>query len=660
MTTPATLTHVSRLFMLAASLQLTACGGGSTPYQQGTHVPTPSPTPTPSPAPTPTPSPAPTPAPTPTPTPPPPSPTPAPTPPPSPTPAPPPPSSSAPVTVDCTPHGSGTDYRVGPGQTLASIGDVPWESLQPGDTVRIFWRTDAYKEKFLIARSGTAAQPIRVCGVPGPQGQLPVLSGDGATTRPQLRSLFGAFGTDSMQQRGQIVIWGPSYESMVQYVQIEGLQFQDVMHAPYTPTDMNGFVDADGSHHAWDDGGAGIRVQRARNLVFRGNVFTHDPVGIYIISQAYAENFMVRHVLVEGNRFAGNGLRNDYNKHQAYLQGTDFTIQYNVFEQPTPGAQANDLKMRTSGEVVRYNYFENGARALDLVDIEDFVELVMPWQYARFKAGNAVGANADALQAQDWASYGQSYVYGNLFHMHGAEAWPNPIHYGYDNSPLDRRPGTVWFYFNTLVYQTDRAAQPTMRLFDCCSDFEESFYGADAYLASGNWRYRHGGVEYGVIHENAATSWPVMQAHDNAIVLTSSTSGAPTSAWEFTRWKADQLALGRNWISSTWNVAVPATGNTQSPGFGIAPLPDDVVYPGGNASHHVTGTGALLTGSAVPIDLQTFAPLPGGPLVGQAQALPSAIPAAMRPTYQIRRVPGDTGKLEITSRPTLTTLGAHE
>ena len=50
-----------------------------------------------------------------------------------------------------------TDYDVGPGQPYAAIGDVPWESLAPGDRVRIHWRAAPYKEKWVIARRGTAA-----------------------------------------------------------------------------------------------------------------------------------------------------------------------------------------------------------------------------------------------------------------------------------------------------------------------------------------------------------------------------------------------------------------------------------------------------------------------------------------------------------------------
>ena len=44
----------------------------------------------------------------------------------------------------CEHTGPGTDYAVGPGQTYAAIGDVPWAKLTAGDSVRIFWRDEPY------------------------------------------------------------------------------------------------------------------------------------------------------------------------------------------------------------------------------------------------------------------------------------------------------------------------------------------------------------------------------------------------------------------------------------------------------------------------------------------------------------------------------------
>jgi hypothetical protein len=80
--------------------------------------------------------------------------------------------------------GRAAEYDIGPGQPLSRIGQVAMHDLQAGDTVRIHWRAEPYREKFRISGEGTAAQPIRVVGVPGPNGERPVIDGENATTHP--------------------------------------------------------------------------------------------------------------------------------------------------------------------------------------------------------------------------------------------------------------------------------------------------------------------------------------------------------------------------------------------------------------------------------------------------------------------------------------------
>src|SRR5262245_26716539 len=77
-------------------------------------------------------------------------------------------------------------YDVGPGQPLATVGAVPWGTLAPGDTVRIHWQPTPYHEFILLSTRGTAAAPIRVQGVAGPNGERPVLDGQNATTGPNI------------------------------------------------------------------------------------------------------------------------------------------------------------------------------------------------------------------------------------------------------------------------------------------------------------------------------------------------------------------------------------------------------------------------------------------------------------------------------------------
>jgi hypothetical protein len=448
---------------------------------------------------------------------------------------------------------------------------------------------------------------------------------------------------------------------------VEGLQLQGLVRAPYRRADLTKFKDWDGTERTYDEGAAAIRLQRARNVVLRGNFFTHNPNGIFTASQAYDDNHMVRHVLIERNVFFENALTDTYNRHEAYLQGTQFVVQYNAFRSPVPGSQGNCLKMRTAGDVVRYNYFENGARSLDMVELEDHIDLIAPWKYARYREtlSPAQQAIVDVLQPLDWQAYKTSYVYGNLFHLHGPDAPNNPIHYGFDNSPYDRRPGRLYFYHNTYVAQSDPQDADTVRLFDCCSDNTDSYYGDTAQWINGALHYVDSPVaggppkDWGRMTQPVASEFPQMRAYNNVLVLTSRTPGSPRSDFELTRWRADQLLLGRNFITTGWNVQDLDSSST-NPGYGQRLLPEEIIYPGGNIGHHVEGAENLLTGTASPVSLTTFAPLPGSPLQGAALPLPPEVPAALLPHYQVSLDLNRPSRLVITPRGSLRTLGAVE
>src|SRR5688500_2364845 len=74
-------------------------------------------------------------------------------------------------------------YEVGPGKPLSKIAAVPWSTLNPGDTVLIYWRATGYKEKWSIGRTGTASAPITVRGVPNSITRArPMIDGNTAIT----------------------------------------------------------------------------------------------------------------------------------------------------------------------------------------------------------------------------------------------------------------------------------------------------------------------------------------------------------------------------------------------------------------------------------------------------------------------------------------------
>jgi hypothetical protein len=95
--------------------------------------------------------------------------------------------------TDCV-AGSGTDYQVGPNNgQLASLDLVPWENLEAGDTVRIFYKSEPYRGKMLLTGNGTPEKWIRVCGVKGSNGERPIVDGENAVAREGTFRIYKIF-----------------------------------------------------------------------------------------------------------------------------------------------------------------------------------------------------------------------------------------------------------------------------------------------------------------------------------------------------------------------------------------------------------------------------------------------------------------------------------
>jgi hypothetical protein len=172
------------------------------------------------------------------------------------------PAQAAPGAMACEHTGSGKAYDVGPSQSLDSLGEVPWETLVSGDTVRIQWRAEPYREKFFLRGKGTKDQPIVVCGVAGPAGELPIVDGQNAITRPGLPTPSSGAG----EPRGLIHItlgaadpWG--YKP--QYIVIQGLHIRNAFHE-------NSFTASNGKVLSYAENAAGIFIERGEHIVVRG------------------------------------------------------------------------------------------------------------------------------------------------------------------------------------------------------------------------------------------------------------------------------------------------------------------------------------------------------------------------------------------------------
>ena len=311
-----------------------------------------------------------------------------------------------------TPRASATDFEVGPGAgMLTNINDVPWESLSPGDRVLIHWRDTPYKEKWVLCRRGTAEAPIVVSGVPGPSGQLPVIDGNGATTRIALNY--------TNEERGVLKIGSANIpaDTLPAHILIENLEIRSG-RPPFS------FTNDSGSASSYQNNAAAIYVEKAEHLTIRNCTLHDSGNGLFI----GANGGLTQDILIERNWIYDNGIEGRFYEHNTYTAAIGITYQFNRMGRLRKNCGGNNLKDRSAGLVVRYNWIEDGNRQLDLVDAEDSAVLV------------------------NHPDYSTTFVYGNILIESDGEGNSQILHYGGDSgTTADYRKGTLHFFHNTII-----------------------------------------------------------------------------------------------------------------------------------------------------------------------------------------------------------------
>ncbi len=579
--------------------------------------------------------------------------------------------------------------NVGPNQPVTSLNQVAWETLPPHTMVRIHPKADPYNERIFIVSSD-----IKVCGIKDANGARPKLLGLNARVRSS-SALQSQIGTPAQEystvNRGIVAI---ARDSGIRNIAVEGLNLAGTMSPPYSGANHSAsYIGMDNLSHPYNSHTGCVYVSRAQNVTIRDNEMSFCPVGVYVISRGLdygGDHYLTRNFLLEANYFHDNGLVDDYNVHQAYIQGVNFVVQYNYFGDPIrydidnngtidndEASNGNDLKMRTVGELVRYNYFENGAHSIDLIDSEDFRPSVVPWFFQRL-ADQSPGAVTPALRTQmerDWLKYDHgSYMYGNIFrrnqNVHVQTMGASMVHFGSDNSPIDGRRGKLWFYFNSILTSLNKnSSAGAATLFSCCLDNADSydFYTGSLVLDANHVDFHMiaNGKDYGVIRRRTPTEfWGRYVAVNNAVQVMSTGNGLTNAQpFHWNTYKGEQIELRRNYVTSNWNQ--PLWNGYPTPGYGDNEVEiDDFTYPGANDVHHVTGVANLMTGG-LALSPNTTAPLAGSPVCNQAVAWTDDIPNAVRPSYQIRLQDNGNGGwtpgvLLVSGRNGHTTLGASQ
>ncbi|WP_353780220.1 T9SS type A sorting domain-containing protein [Winogradskyella sp. 3972H.M.0a.05] len=303
-----------------------------------------------------------------------------------------------------------TDYHVGPGQPLANIADAPWDALQPGDRIFIHWKSTPYYEKWVINAQGTAQNRIEIIGVSGPSGQKPIIDGNGAVT-PTYLNYWN-------EVRGLIKIGGSSIpaDGLPSYITIENLELRSARPA-YNFTTDNGSTDT------YSSNAASIYIEKGEHIIIRDCIIHDSGNGIFI----GANGGQTKNILIAKNYIYDNGIVGSIFEHNTYTEALGIIYEYNRFGPLRSGALGNNLKDRSAGLVVRYNWIESGNRQLDLVE-----------------------SGASALYNDP--SYLTTYAYGNILIEPDGAGNSQIVHYGGDNGTTSRyRKGNLYFYNNTVI-----------------------------------------------------------------------------------------------------------------------------------------------------------------------------------------------------------------
>jgi hypothetical protein len=387
-----------------------------------------------------------------------------------------------------------TEYRIGTGQTYPNCNTfataVGWHNLGAGDVVYIYYRPEPYREFVLLSGNGTASQPIRLVGVPGPNGELPIFDGENAVQSDALQyfdklnfdaeidgiddpdpndpNIYTYYG-GGLYNFGLITVaraLGTDWLASPSYISIENIEVRNAnQNYQFTPH-FAGQVPFTQAYQAVYNQNqryyasfiAGIRVQRGQHISIKNCVVHNNGNGLFVNSIAWDNppmgiwnandnDLTSSDILIEHNSVYKNGCDGGFSCHNIYVEANAVTYQYNyiggIREGVTLG-NATCLKDRSAGTIVRYNYMvaDGVGHILDLVEAE-----------------------ASAILMTNAPKYDSTFVYGNIF-INLPSGSITLFHYGGDHQDYSiYRRGTLFFYNNTLLNIADQSTRYSQKLF---------------------------------------------------------------------------------------------------------------------------------------------------------------------------------------------------
>lgn len=356
-------------------------------------------------------------------------------------------------------------FHVGPGQPYETPADVPWNVVGAGSDVLIHHRAEPYRQKILLATRGTATQPVRLLGVPGPNGERPVLDGENALPPP----LTAKYEPDTnVEDQSLIAIERADTQAdsfKPGWIEIRGLELRNA-HPDFSYTRQTG-----GATDAYGNGAAAIFLRGAENVRIIDCVIHHCASGIATNSGGNNENGLVRDLLVAHCHLhsQGKNAANTYYGHNLLTQASGVTIQFCRLDPPLTGTAVPNVEDRSAGFIARCNWIEGGGSQINLTEAFSSVPLLTgdpSWSITHISAnvlrnfGNGSGnvihfgdtnqAGARVLHFHHNTVHCANNYSRNLLNLHAAgdsaEAFNNIIrHSGITEFRLHTGPGTVAF-----------------------------------------------------------------------------------------------------------------------------------------------------------------------------------------------------------------------
>jgi len=314
----------------------------------------------------------------------------------------------------------GTVYEVGDGQLALTA--VPWSSLVACDQVLINYRSTPYKSIIYFSARGAANKFITIRGVPGPNGERPILDGDGAVEPTLSLNPNGGYA------RSGLIVLGfrPGNNTKPGYLHITGLTFRNARPG-------YNIVTSSGGSAAWPAFSPGIFAAPADQMAITRCEFANNGLGLFVNSGG-GETTQSRGLLIANNYFHDNGVSGNFSVHHAYTEAIGTIYEYNYFGPLVSGSGGDGVKDRSAGIILRYNHFAGGQYMISLRDPE---------------SNESYESAAADIQGDLLVNH--AFIYGNRF-LFGANSGVVVGHGdgSYGNRP-DNRFGNLFFYNNQVV-----------------------------------------------------------------------------------------------------------------------------------------------------------------------------------------------------------------